>query len=135
MKDLCRTRWIERIDALVRFQTLHPSIVVCMESISSEGSSKWSPDTLTDSCTLFSAITTTDFLSALVITNACMKHLLALTRSLHAEAKDILQAVSEINHVKAALRNVRDNIDVHHGKWFSIVEQICADIGIQPSLP
>ena len=135
LKDLCRTRWIERIDALDRFQTLHPSIVACMESISSEGSSKWSPDSLTDSCTLLLAITTTDFLSALVITNACLKYLLALTRSLQAEAKDIIQAVSEINHIKAALRDVRDKIDAHHGEWFSTVEQMCANVGIQPSLP
>ena len=77
LKDLCRTRWIEQIDAIDRFQTLHPSIVACMESISSEGSSKWSLDSLTDSCTLLLAITTTDFLSALVITNACLKYLLA----------------------------------------------------------
>ena len=91
-----------------------------MESISSEESSKWSSDSLTDSCTLLSAIRTTDFLSALVITYACLKYLLALTRSLQAEAKDIIQAVSEINH-KAALRDVRDNICMHHSKivWHS----------------
>ena len=116
LKDLCRTRWIERIDALDRFQELHPSIVACMDSISSEGSRKWSPDSLTDSCALLLAITTTDFLSALVISNACLKYLLALTRSLQAEAKDIIQAFSEINLVKAALSDVRDNIDIHHGK-------------------
>lgn len=106
-----------------------------MESISSEGSSKWSPDSLTDSCTLLLAITTTDFLSAPVITNPFLKYLLALTQSLQAVAKDIIQAVSEINHVKAALRDVRDNIDMHHSKWFSGVEQICADVGIQSSIP
>ena len=135
LKDLCRTRRIERIDALHWFQTLHPSIVACLESISSEGSSKWSPDSLTDSCTLLLAITTTDFLSALVITNSCLKYLLALTQSLQAEAKDIIQAVSEINHVKAVLRDVRDNIDMHHSEWFNRIEEMCADVGIQPSLP
>ena len=106
-----------------------------MESISSEGSSKWSRDSLTDSCTLLLAITTTDFLSALVITNACLGYLLALTRSLQAEAKDIIQAVSEVNTVKAALREVRENIEVHHSEWFGKVEQACAGVGIQPSLP
>ena len=34
LKDLCRTRRIQRIDALDRFQVLHPSIVQCMVSIS-----------------------------------------------------------------------------------------------------
>ena len=72
---------------------------------------------------------------SLVITNACLNYLLALTRSLQAEAKDIIQAVSEISHVKAALCDVRDNIEVHHSEWFSTVEQLCANVGIQPSLP
>ena len=76
-----------------------------------------------------------NFLSALVITNACLSYLLALTRGLQAEAKDIIQAVSEVNTVKAALHDVRDNIEVHHSEWFSKVEQVCAGVSIQPSLP
>ena len=36
LKDLCRTRWIQQIDALNGFQALYPSIVHCMESISAE---------------------------------------------------------------------------------------------------
>ena len=89
LKDLCRTRWIQRIDALDRFQVLHPSIVQCMESISDEGSSMWSSDSIVDSKTLLLAITTTEFISALVVTNACLYYLLSLTCSLQAEAKDI----------------------------------------------
>ena len=135
LKDLCRTRWIERIDALDRFQTLHPSIVACMECIATEGSSKWTPDSLTDASTLLLALTTTGFLSALVIASTCLNYLLALTRSLQAEAKDIVEAMSEINHVKTALRNIRENVDVHHGEWFAKVERMCDSVGIEPSLP
>jgi hypothetical protein len=40
LKDLCRTRWVERIDALDRVKYLHSSIVACFESISAEGSHK-----------------------------------------------------------------------------------------------
>ena len=109
LKDLCCTRWIEQIDALDRFQALHPSIIACMESISSEGSSNWSHESLTDSCILLLAITTTDFLSALVITNACLNYFLALTRSLQAVVKDIIQAVSAVNNIKEALHDVWDN--------------------------
>ena len=36
LKDLCCTRWIQRIDALDRIQALHLSIVQCLESISAE---------------------------------------------------------------------------------------------------
>ena len=54
------------------------------------------------------AITSTDFVSALVITNFCVKYLQALTASLQAEAKDIVTAVREIDTVTATLKDVCD---------------------------
>ena len=35
LKDMCRTRWIQRIDAIEIFKNLHQSIIECMESICS----------------------------------------------------------------------------------------------------
>ena len=58
------------------------------------------------------------FICAVVITNACLKYLQALTSSLQAEAKDIVAAVKEIDTVTATLQSVRDNIDTHHSQWF-----------------
>ena len=79
LKDLCRTRWVQWIHAIEVFRSLHQSVVACMESISNDGPSAWSPDSLTDARSLQLAITTTDFLCALVITNCCLKYLQALT--------------------------------------------------------
>ena len=135
LKDLCRTRWIQCIDALDRIQALHPSIVHCLESISAEGSSLWSPESIVDSKTLLLAITTTEFLSALVIVNACLCYLLSLTCSLQAEAKDIVEAVAEVNHVIVALKKVREDIDACHRQWFTTVEEMCESSGVEASLP
>ena len=117
VKDLCRTRWVQRIHALQSFMILHPSIVACMEDICGEGSSEWSTDALTDARALLLSITTTEFLSALVITNSCLSYLTALTSNLQAEAKDIMAAIAEIDNVQIALQSVRDNIDTHHDEW------------------
>lgn len=136
LKDLCRTRWIERVDALQRFKQLLPSVAACMENISSEGLREWSSDSVTDATTtLLLAVSTTEFISALVIITACLHHLLGLTCSLQAEAKDIVQAVSEINNVKATLQDVRNNVDEHHGRWFAEVEELCAHVNTEPFLP
>ena len=135
LQDLCRTRWIQCIDALHIFQSLHMSIVGCMERICSDGPSLWSSDSLTDARSLQLAVTTTDFICSLVITNSCLKYLQALTTNLQAEAKDIVEAVKEISSVKAALNNARSNIDEHHNRWFHTVEQMCSKVGVEPSLP
>ena len=116
LKDLCRTRWVERIDALDRFKKLHSSLVSCFETISAEGSSSWTPDSLTDASTLLLAISTTDFLSALVITSSSLSYLMPLTKSLQAEAKDIVEAVTDISNLKAVLQDLRDNVDNYHDR-------------------
>ena len=135
LKDLCRTRWVQRIDAIQVFCSLHQSIVACMESICDSNPGSWSSDALTDARSLLLAISTTDFLSALVITNFCLKYLQALTSNLQGEAKDIVAAVGEINTVIATLQKVRDDIDTHHSTWFSTIEKMCENVGIQPSIP
>ena len=118
-----------------QFQRLLPSVVSCTESISSERLRECSTDSVRNATTLLLAISTIEFISALVIITACLQHLLGLTRSLQAEAKDIVQAVSEINSVKATLQDVRNNIDEHHCKWFAKVEELCATVNTEPSLP
>lgn len=135
LKDLCRTRWIERIDALNRVKCLHSSIVACFESITAEGSHMWSPDSLTDASTLLHAIVTTDFISALVITSECLHYFLGLTRSLQQEAKDIVKAVCEVRTLATSLYQVRENVDSHHSEWFETVTEMCSNVGTTPSLP
>ena len=89
-----------------------------MEGICSDGPSLWSSASLTDARSLQLAVSTTDFICSLVITNSCLKYLQALTSNLQAEAKDIVEAVQEISSVKAALHNARSNVDEHHKQWF-----------------
>ena len=45
-KDMCRTRWVQRIDAFESFFTLHLSIVKCMEDISTQSSAVYGPQIL-----------------------------------------------------------------------------------------
>ena len=106
-----------------------------MERICDDGTGLWSSDSLTDARSLQLAMTTTDFLCALVITNSCLKYLQALTTNLQAEAKDIVAAIKEVDGVITTLQDVRDNIGTHHRRWYSSVERMCSDIGTVPSLP
>ena len=77
----------------------------------------WSTDSVTDARSLMLAITSSDFMSALVIISRALGYLKALTCSLQAEAKDIVTAVGEIDSVVSTLQDVRDNIDAHHEEW------------------
>ena len=134
LKDLCRTRWVQRIDAIQVFQSLHLSVVACMEGIYNDRPGLWSTDSLTDARGLQLAITTTGFVCALVITNSCLKYIEALTTSLQAEVRDIVSAVREIVNVTATIQDVRDHVQTPHSKWFLTIERMCSDLGTVPSL-
>ena len=98
-------------------------------------SGHWSTDSLTVANGLLLAITASDFISALVITNKCLGYLRALTCSLQAEAKDVVQAVGDIDVVLTSLKDVRNTIDQHHDTWFQEIELMCHSVGIVPSIP
>ncbi len=54
-----------------------------------------------------------------MITSSSLNYLMALTKSLQSEAKDIAQAFSEISSLISVFRDLRKNVDVYHDKWFS----------------
>ena len=62
LKDMCRTRWIQRIDTIEIFCKLYQSIVECMENICNAHSGLWNADAITDAKGLLLAITTHIFL-------------------------------------------------------------------------
>ena len=81
-----------------------------MENICSDGPHLWSPNSLTDAGGLQLAISTYDFICAIVITHFCLTCLQALTSNLQAESKDIVAAVGVVDNVIATLQNARDII-------------------------
>ena len=92
LKDMCCIRWIQSIDAIDVFGRA-----------------------------LEFAITSADFLCALVITNHHLRHVQALTTSLQAKARDIVQQVLCRNH--KTIQDVHSNVNTHHAKWFRTIQK------------
>ena len=88
----------------------------------------WTNESLIDASTLLLAITSTDFISALIITHECIQYFSGLTTSLQMEAKDIVHAVSEINTLTSLLHQVRASVDSYHRKWFDTISKMCHDV-------
>ena len=95
----------------------------------------WSPDSVTDDSIVFLVITRTEFTSALVITKECLQYLRGPTTSLQEEAKDIVQAVSEIKTLTSSLKQVRKNVDSYHSRWFETVSKCVMRWGLHHQCP
>ena len=70
-----------------------------------------------------------------MITSECLQYLRGLTTSLQEEAKDIVQAVSEIKTLTSSLKQVRENVDSYHSRWFETVSKMCNEVRTTPSMP
>lgn len=79
-----------------------------MDRICSDGAMLWNIDSLTNARALQLAISTTDFVCTMVITNSCLRHVEALTTHLKAEANNIMNAVKEVAVVTATVQSVND---------------------------
>ena len=90
---------------------------------------------LTDASTLLTAITTTDFVSALVITSNSLNCLIPLTKILQSESKDIVEAVQEIDSLERILTEKWENVHSIHSEWFEEIDKMCRSMGVEPSLP
>uniref|UniRef100_A0A1X7TQY6 DUF4371 domain-containing protein n=1 Tax=Amphimedon queenslandica TaxID=400682 RepID=A0A1X7TQY6_AMPQE len=135
LKDLCRTRWVQRLDAFTIFSSLYQSVLACFESIYLDGPALWSNDSITDANTLRHAITITDFISSFVITKSSLQYLHSLTANLQGSSTDIIHAVKEIETITSTIQNIRDNIDTYHDEWFTEIKEVCDTAGTVPSTP
>ena len=134
--NLCKTRWVARIDALEVFFSLFPAVVRTLEVISEGGDTGWNQDSRRSADSLLICITKFQFLIAFVVTKQCLEYIKGLTVSLQKRAKDICQAYSEVNTIVTALNEVRSDIDVKHKVWHDMAITLGEKVDApEPQLP
>lgn len=98
LKELCRTRWVERHDAFEVFIDFFPAILESIEHYSHL------PNTRTpgaaDASSLYNSVTRFDFIISLVIVYKCLAYVSGLSKSLQQRSLDIGRAFQHwLNHV------------------------------------
>lgn len=110
LKSLCKTRWLQRIDAFHSFMDLFDSIVKSFEYIVSNRS-EWSRDAVLDAVSLSKAILEFEFIIALHVVERYLSYTEGLTRALQGRALDIVGAIRHIDVLKQVLTDTRSDID------------------------
>ena len=83
LKDVCRTRWVDRIEGLDTFQTLYVAVVFTLEDIFLKR--LCNRDTISKALSYYKLLTNFEFIVALVITRSVFDIMLPAT---HASNKD-----------------------------------------------
>ena len=74
LKEMCRTRWVERHDAFEIFRDLFISTVSYLEEISHASGEAWNRETRNDAQTFLLAISQFTFIAALILTQSISIH-------------------------------------------------------------
>jgi hypothetical protein len=134
--DLCRTRWIARIEAFEVFESLFSAVVNSLEVISEGARTGWNAESATMAKGLFHSIMTFEFLITLVVVKKVLGYIKGLTQLLQKKTLDICTAYSEVDNVKLSLAQVRQNIDIVHQAWYQAAVTIGDKIHApEPSIP
>ncbi|TNM84530.1 hypothetical protein fugu_008708 [Takifugu bimaculatus] len=117
LKEACRSNWTGQNEAFeVAAQILEP-LLLCVDSIHDNEEMRWSDEVANAALDISKAITSFEFVMALVV----LKNTLALTRAfganLRGQAADRHFAASSLEAVLHSLQEVSDNIDVYHEFW------------------
>ena len=103
LKEMWRTRWVERHEAFELFSDLFMPIISCLEAISQSTSLEWNRDSRSDAQFFLLALSQFPFIVGLYITQA----VLGCTKGLKLQGKyvEAARAHRDIEQVKSTLLN------------------------------
>lgn len=138
LMDVCRTRWITRIDGLDRLVELLEPVIATLDDISQNtdafANQQWNHTSRTDAQTLLNAVTF-PFIVTLVIVGYILDLTRPLTKELQSVQMDMMKANNELENLKSALQQFQTDIDNHHHILFTKATDLAGKIQILPAMP
>ena len=120
LKDICRTRWIERIEGIDTFFQLFVPLFYTLEAMSLNLNGDCNNKTRVNGGYFFGAIKSFRFIVSLVFAKNILDKCLPVTRSLQSSSIDILCALEEITSLKSLGQKLRNEVDSVHKEWYNM---------------
>ena len=145
-KDLCRTRWVQRIDSYTVFDDLYPFIIKAMEAISFTGGNSewlWDTETLTKARGFLHQLQSFEFFVTFQVTLRVLSSLRSLTIKLQKKSQDTLiklqkksqdtlAAYEEVGGVMSYFKVLKTNCEEEFHHWYTditvLAEKLCITI-------
>lgn len=134
-KEMCRTRWIERLEAFEVFVELFLPIFSCLEHITCSPPAEWNWETRSDAQSLLLALSQFSFIFVLVLTQRVLAYTKGLSIKLQGRYVDVVRAHQDIEAVIDTLKGVRSRVDVFHTHTFQQVVTMSQNVDVSESTP
>lgn len=118
LMDVCRTRWILRLDGMQRFQEFLSPIITTLDRINKNWDKSYERDAKIIAGGLKTNIEKFDFIIALVIVRHVLAYIQPLTYELQQVKLDIGAVYEAVDNNLTTLKKVRENIEIKHKEWY-----------------
>ena len=126
--DVCRTRWVARIDGMALFEELFVAIVFTLEEMSlAKG------DTSRDASSFLKLIHDFHFIVTLVVTRSVLDRTLPATQLLQTKNADIIDGLNVISSLKELARAMLVDAKEYHTDWYSRALELAEKVNVQES--
>ena len=133
--NVCRTRWVARIDGLDIFAEAFVPIIFSLEAMKVNEGGQWNPTTVNDASGLFHAATSFEFIFCLITVSCCLEVTHPLTKQLQAPTFDVVTASEKVSLLFASLQLMRKEKCKYHGAWYTEAEKLASSVNVCPSKP
>ena len=134
LKELCRTRWVERHDAFEVFVHLFKPLITCLETIALSPAGDWNRQTRQDANSLLHSLSRFPMLVALMLTREVLLLTKGLSIKLQGTYVDIVRAHNEVNLVKKHVEENRKKVVEFHQRSTAALTG-GATVGISEDMP
>ena len=135
LKDVCRTRWIERVNGMATFEELFIPIIYCLETMKFNKDNTCNRDISVKASSFFTLVSTFQFVACLVLTRSVLDTILPVTQLLQSESIDICDGLNLIESLKALVITRRQVADEFHSKWYKEALTVTRKINITETMP
>ena len=135
LKDVCRTRWAERIRGLDDFEELFIPIVFCLEQMSLNVGRICNQNTSTKALSYYKLLTSFDVISALVLTRHGLDLTLPVTELLQGPAINVADSSRLIESLKSLIISKRRNVDKFHNNCYKSVPELAKKVKVDEIKP
>lgn len=132
--DLCRTRWVEKIQAFETFALLFKPVIDCLGQIT-EDKATWDSKAVIEASGLLSNMSCGSFLTAFIVTQECLQYLKPLTVKLQKVAQDVSSAYKEVADITQCIKDLRDTVDKAFHVWFQKARTMAQTLGVTIEKP
>ena len=134
LKDVCRTRWVERILGLDSFEELIVPLQSALEEMKLDLNRKYNKDTSARASQLYAAIDY-EFVVNLVVTRSVFDLSLSVTQLLQSKSNDIADGINMIESLLNLIHEIRKNVDGFHDKCYSQILLLAKNLEIEEKVP